>query len=179
MSLESLSGDLAWQLTKEGHSVKAYIKAESDVDVYNGFVEKIDNWEPHVDWADIVIFDDVEFGEIADKLRKNGKLVIGGSAYTDKLEMDREFGQLEMRRHGINILPQWQFSNYDQAIEFIKNNPDRYVFKPSGNTPSTTKGLLFLGEEEDGKDILVLLEQNKNVWQKRLRFFNCKIRLRR
>ncbi|MEK7574250.1 MAG: phosphoribosylamine--glycine ligase [Patescibacteria group bacterium] len=171
VSLESLSGDLAWQLTKEGHSVKAYIKAESDVDVYNGFVEKIDNWEPHVDWADIVIFDDVEFGEIADKLRKNGKLVIGGSAYTDKLEMDREFGQLEMKRHGINILPQWQFSNYDQAIEFIKNNPDRYVFKPSGNTPSTTKGLLFLGEEEDGKDILVLLEQNKNVWQKKAPVF--------
>jgi len=101
----------------------------------------------------------------------SGKLVIGGSVYTDKLEMDREFGQMEMRRHGINILPQWQFSNYDQAIEFIKNNPDRYVFKPSGNVPASGKGLSFLGEEDDGKDLLVLLEQNKNVWQKKAPVF--------
>lgn len=171
VSLESLSGDLAWQLTKEGHSVKAYIKAKSDSDVYNGFIEKVDNWESYKDWADVIIFDDVEFGEIADKLRKSGKLVIGGSAYTDKLEIDREFGQMEIKKYDINILPQWQFSNYDQAIEFIKENPDRYVFKPSGNTPSGGKGLLFLGEEDDGKDILVLLEQNKNVWQKKAPVF--------
>jgi len=171
VSLESLSGDLAWQLTKEGHLVKAYIKAKSDTDVYNGFIEKVDNWESYKDWADVIIFDDVEFGEAADKLRKSGKLVIGGSAYTDKLEIDREFGQMEMKKHDINILPQWQFSNYDQAIEFIRNNPDRYVFKPSGNVPSSGKGLSFLGEEEDGKDILLLLEQNKNVWQKKAPVF--------
>jgi len=171
VSLESLSGDLAWELVKEGHLVKAYIKAKSDADVYNGFIEKVDDWEAQKDWADVIIFDDVEFGEIADKLRKNGKLVIGGSAYADKLEIDREFGQMEMKKYDINILPQWQFSNYDEAIEFIKNNPDRYVFKPSGNVPSGGKGLSFLGEEDDGKDISVLLEQNKNVWQKKAPVF--------
>ncbi|OGG42884.1 hypothetical protein A3G50_00645 [Candidatus Jorgensenbacteria bacterium RIFCSPLOWO2_12_FULL_42_11] len=116
-------------------------------------------------------FDDVEFGEIADKLRRKGKLVIGGSIYTDRLEMDREFGQLEMKKYGINILPQWQFSNYDEAIEFIRKNPERYVFKPGGNTPSTSKGLLFLGEEEDGKDILELLERNKEIWKKKAPVF--------
>ncbi|MCX6720479.1 MAG: phosphoribosylamine--glycine ligase [Candidatus Staskawiczbacteria bacterium] len=171
VSLESLSGDLAWQLTKEGHLVKAYIKAKSDADVYNGFIEKVDNWEANKDWADVIIFDDVEFGEAADKLRKAGKLVIGGSVYTDKLEIDREFGQMEMKKYDINILPQWQFSDYDQAIEFIKANPDRYVFKPSGNVPSGGKGLSFLGEEDDGKDILVLLEQNKHIWQKKAPVF--------
>lgn len=167
VSLESLSGDLAWQLKKEGHLVKIYIRAKNDVDVYDGFLEKVDNWETHKDWADVIIFDDVEFGEIVEKLRGEGKLVIGGSQYTDRLEMDREFGQMEMRKNGINILPQWQFSNYGEAIEFIKINPDRYVFKPSGNTPSGGKGLLFLGQEEDGKDLLELLEQNKDVWQKK------------
>ncbi len=167
VSLESLSGDLAWQLTREGHQVKVYIKEKNDMDVYNGFVEKVDDWRIFVDESDIIIFDDVEFGEAAEKLRKKGKLVIGGSVYTDKLEMDREFGQMEMKKYGINILPQMQFSNYDEAIEFIKTNPDRYVFKPSGNTPSAGKSLLFLGHEEDGKDILELLNQNKDVWQKK------------
>ena len=171
VSLESLSGDLAWQLTKEGHQVKAYIKDKRDADVYNGFIEKVDNWESYKDWADVIVFDDVEFGEISDKLRKSGKKIIGGSVYTDNLEMDRDFGQSEMKKYGVNILPQWQFSNYDEAIEFIEKNPERYVFKPSGNTPSAGKGLLFIGQEEDGKDLLELLRQNKNVWQKKSPIF--------
>lgn len=171
VSLESLSGDLAWTLKKEGHEVKAYIKAKSDNDVYGGFIEKVDRWEDWIEWSDVIIFDDVEFGEAAEKLRKKGKLVIGGSVYTDKLEIDREFGQAELKRQGVNILPSWNFSNYDDAITFIRQNPDRYVFKPSGNTPSGGKGLLFIGQEEDGKDLLELLEQNKNVWQKKAPVF--------
>lgn len=171
VSLESLSGDLAWSLVKEGHQVKAYIKAKSDVDVYDGFLEKVDVWETYKDWADVIIFDDVGFGATAEKLRKQGKLVIGGSIYTDKLEIDREFGQAEMKNHGINILPSWQLNDYEEAIKFIKTNPSRYVFKPSGNTPSGGKGLLFLGQEDDGKDLLGLLEQNKEVWQKKAPLF--------
>src|SRR5437773_1873454 len=84
------------------------------------FAEKVEKWEDHVDWADVIVFDDVEFGQQAERLRKKGKLVVGGADYTDRLEMDREFGQMEMKKCGINILPQWQFSNYDEAIDFIK-----------------------------------------------------------
>ncbi|KKS88222.1 MAG: Phosphoribosylamine/glycine ligase [Parcubacteria group bacterium GW2011_GWC1_43_11] len=167
---ESLSGDLAWQLTKEGHQVKAYIKTVEE-DVYNGFVEKITDWESFKDWADVIVIDDVGFGDIAEKLRHNGKFVIGGSKYTDMLEMDRYFGQNELKKYGVNILPQWQFSNYDEAIEFIKKNPERYAFKPGGSVPSEQKDLLFLGQEEDGKDLLELLSQNKNVLQKKVSTF--------
>ncbi len=167
VSLESLSGDLAWTLKKEGHEVKSYIKSKSDSDVYNGFIEKVDDWEKYIEWADVIIFDDVEFGAIAEKLRAEGKLVIGGSQYTDRLEIDREFGQAELKKYGVNILPHYDFTNYDEAINFIENNPDRYVFKPSGNIPSGGKALLFLGQEEDGKDILELLKQNKEVWAKK------------
>ena len=171
VSIEALSGDLAWQLKKEGHEVKAYIKCKTDGDVFNGFIEKVDHWEAHKDWADVIIFDDIGFGAVAEKLRKQGKLVIGGSDYTDKLEIDREFGQAEMKNNGINVLPSWQFSDYDEAIKFIKDNPARYVFKPCGNLVSSEKALLFLGEDEDGKDLLELLEQNKNIWRKKAPLF--------
>jgi phosphoribosylamine---glycine ligase len=167
VSLESLSGDLAWSLKKEGHAVKAYIKSKADADVYLGFIDRVDDWESEVDWADVIIFDDVEFGEVAEKLRKKGKLVIGGSVYTDRLEIDREFGQQELKKYGIATLPNWQFSDYDAACKFIEENPDRYVFKPSGNTPSAGKGLLFIAQEDDGKDLLQLLNQNKKVWKKK------------
>ncbi|MFY9457473.1 MAG: hypothetical protein WAP23_00885 [Candidatus Spechtbacterales bacterium] len=171
VSLESLSGDLAWTIKNEGHEVKAYIKERGDADVYDGFLEKVGDWLAWQDWADVIVFDDVEFGAVADKLRKSGKLVVGGSEYTDRLEMDRDFGQTEMKKHGIPILPHRQFTSYADAVQFIRDNPDRYVFKPSGNTPSTGKGLLFMGQEDDGKDLIEILEKNKDVWQKKAPVF--------
>jgi len=171
VSWESLSGDLALQIKKEGHEVKIYIKRVEDKDVYDGFLDKVDDWKKFIDWADVIVFDDVGFGKEADELRKNGKLVVGGSIYTDKLEEDREFGQSEMKRVGMLILPHWDFSDYDLALKFIEENPGRYVYKPSGFTPSDSKGLLFLGKDEDGKDIHEIIRSNKTVLQKKIRQF--------
>ncbi|MFI5369695.1 MAG: hypothetical protein ACHQ1F_11870, partial [Spirochaetia bacterium] len=67
---------------------------KSEREVAEGFVEKVDRWEESKDWADVIVFDDCEFGPLADKLRAEGKAVIGGTPYTDRLEMDREFGQV-------------------------------------------------------------------------------------
>ena len=166
---ESLSGDLAWQIKKEGHEVKVFIKDVSDE--YNGFLEKVDNWKSWLDWADIIIFDDIWFGEEADKLRKAGKFVIGGSGYTDKLEDDREFGQMEMKAAGISVLPSWNFSDYDEALKFIKDNPGRYVYKPSGNVLSDYKGLLFTGNDDDGKDLYEMINSNKQIMGKKIKQF--------
>ncbi|TFG35638.1 MAG: phosphoribosylamine--glycine ligase, partial [Parcubacteria group bacterium] len=171
VSFESLSGDLAWQIKKEGHEVKIFIKNETDKDVYDGFLDKVDDWEKYKDWADVFVFDDVGFGEAADSLRSSGKLVVGGSRYTDRIEEDREFGQDEMKKSGMVILPHWDFSDFDSAIEFIRTNPGTYVFKPSGTIASEQKGILFLGHEEDGKDIMEILEQNKKVWARKIKRF--------
>lgn len=171
VSWESLSGDLALQIKKEGHDVKIYIQRKADKDVYDGFLEKVDDWEDYIDWADVIIFDDVGFGDKADSLRSKNKLVIGGSRYTDDLEEDREFAQHEMKRVGMSILPHWDFTDFESAIEFIKSNPGRYVFKPSGSISSEQKGILFLGNEEDGNDLIELLSQNKEVWAKKIKKF--------
>ncbi len=171
VSWESLSGDLAWQIKKEGHEVKVYVKSEDDKDVYDGFLEKVDDWKKYVDWCDVLIFDDVGFGKEADDLRKKGKLVVGGSVYTDKLEEDREFGQAEMRKVGMLTLSHWDFNDYDAALKFIEESPGRYVYKPSGYVPSDFKGLLFLGKDEDGKDIHEILRSNKNILAKKIKQF--------
>jgi phosphoribosylamine--glycine ligase len=171
VSWESLSGDLAWEVKKGGHEVKAFIERKEDADVYDGILDKVTDWKEHIDWADVIVFDDVGFGPEADDLRAKGKLVVGGSKYTDKLEEDREFGQNEMKRVGMEILPHWDFDDFGEAIDFIKNNPGRYVFKPSGTVASDQKGILFLGQEEDGKDLIQILEQNKKVWAKKIKKF--------
>jgi phosphoribosylamine--glycine ligase len=170
VSIEALIGDLAWQIKKEGHEVKYYIHEKSEKDVCDGFVDKCDDWQKEIDWADVIVFDDLGFGTQADKLRKQGKLVIGGSAYTDKLEDDREFGQDEMKSAGMVIIPNNNFSNFDDAIKFVNENPGRYVLKPSGKAQNE-KELLFVGNEEDGRDILEILERYKKNWGNKIKIF--------
>ena len=163
VSLDGLIGDIAWQVIKEGHEAKYYIKNEENQDIADGFVSKVDDWEKETGWADVIVFDDVlGLGKFAQQLRKKGKLVVGGTEYTDRLEDDRAFGQEEMKKFGINILQYGEFTSYDDAIEFVRNNPSRYVIKPSGEAQNI-KRMLFVGEEEDGKDVVQVLEAYKKV----------------
>src|SRR3989344_3522868 len=133
VSIDGLCGDLAWQVLKEGHQVKYFIEEADEKDVSDGFVPKVENWEAEVDWADVIVFDDVlGQGAKAKKLRDQGKHVVGGTPYTDKLEDDRAFGQEELKKAGINILPYKEFTSLDDGIKFVKENPGQYVIKPSG-----------------------------------------------
>lgn len=169
VSYEALIGDLAWTIKQEGHEVRYYIQDKASRDICEGFIEKCDDWQALKDWADVIIFDDVLFGETADKLRKEGKAVIGGSVYTDKLEEDREFGQQELKKVGVSILQHWDFTDFDEAVKFVTKNPSRYVLKPTSKDGE--KELLFVGQEEDGKDVIQLLEHYKRAWAKKIRCF--------
>ncbi len=177
ISVEGDGTDLAWKVRQEGNEVKMYIAKEEYQDVGDGFIDKSDDWRASVEWADVVVFDDVisgsnGFGKEADNLRAKGKLVVGGSTYTDRLEIDREFGQEEMKSVGMLTLPHWDFDNFTEAIEFLKTTPGRYIFKPSeGDLDSQMKSLLFIGKEEDGKDLLEVLEHNKKSWSRKIKRF--------
>ena len=178
VSLDGLIGDVAWQVCKEGQDVRYFIGNASEQSIADGFVPKVDDWESHVDWADVVVFDDVlGQGEHAKRLRDTGKHVIGGTPYTDKLEDDRTFGQNELKRHGISIIPFHEFSDFDSAIEHVKANPAPYVIKPSGEAQNI-KRLLFVGHEDDGKDVVHVLESYKAVYADTVKIFQLQRRVR-
>jgi len=171
VSLEALIGDMAWIIKNEGHEVRYSISDKDCKDICDGFVDKTDDWKKDAaEWADVIVFDDVGFGQEADALRKQGKLVIGGSAYTDKLEDSREFGQDELAAVGVNVLPHWDFDDFDSAVKFIEQNPGRYVMKPSGDAQNE-KELLFIAQEEDSKDLLNVLAHYKKAWSKKIKKF--------
>ncbi|MBS3132314.1 phosphoribosylamine--glycine ligase [Candidatus Woesearchaeota archaeon] len=177
ISKEALISDIAWQIVKEGHEAKYFIEHQKDREVADGFVQKVDNWEKEVGWADVIVFDDVlGHGTIADKLRKEGRNVIGGTPYTDMLEDDRAFGQEELRKAGVSIIPQWNFDSFDEAIDFVEQHPDKYVIKPSGEAQNM-KRLLFVGEEEDGKDIVNVLKAYKKAWSNEIKNFQIQKRI--
>lgn len=170
VSRYGLIHDLCLKLLNEGHLVKYCILSKDDQDVADGFVEKVANWESEKDWADLIVFDDSDFGGICEKLRKEGKLVVGGTKYSDKLEDDRDFGQSELRACGLNVLPHWDFTSFEEAIAFVKQTPDRYVVKPNGKAQND-KVLSFVGQEEDGKDLVMLLERYKQSWGTKIKSF--------
>ena len=97
--------DIALATLEEGNEVKLYIEDKASKEIGYGFVKKVQDWKKHVDWADVLIFDYTGNGKICQELRAQGKLVFGGTEYTDALELDRNFGQAELKRHKINILP--------------------------------------------------------------------------
>ncbi|MBI5037541.1 MAG: phosphoribosylamine--glycine ligase [Candidatus Kerfeldbacteria bacterium] len=167
----ALISDIAWRVAQEGHEVKYWIAEEDDRDSADGFVNKVQNWREHTDWADVIVFDDVMgFGDTAQKLRSAGKLVIGGTPYTDRLEEDRTFGQEELKRHGVSIIPYQEFTDFDKAIEYVKMHPDEYVIKPSGEAQNI-KRLLFVGMEKDGADVIRILQAYRHVWSHKIKVF--------
>lgn len=177
ISNDGLHIDCAWRIVREGHDVRYYISNSDENDIGDGFVPKVDAWEPHVDWADVIVFDDVlGHGQIAADLRAQGKSVIGGTPYTDRLEDDRSFGQDELRSVGVNTLKYQEFDDFDTAIAYVKANPRRYVIKPSGEAQNI-KRLLFVGMEEDGSDVVRVLEAYKRVWSDMIKVFQLQNRV--
>ena len=177
VSLSGLIGDIAWEVLKEGHDVRYFIEAQSEQDIADGFVPKSKDWERDAKWADIVVFDDtLGQGARAQVLRATGKPVIGGSPYTDRLEDDRSFGQEELKNSGVNIIPYEDFDSFDPAIEFVKKNPDRYVIKPSGEAQNV-KRRLFVGEEDDGDDVIRMLEAYKKAFADEIKVFQLQRRV--
>lgn len=161
---------LATQILKEGHEVKYAVLSKSEKEIGDGFVEKVDNWEEYKHWADTIIFDDSDFGEVCERLRKEGCKVVGGTRYSDRLEFDREFGTEEMKAAGLTTIPSWEFQDFDSAIHFVRTAPGRYVVKPSGKAQND-KVLSYVGQEEDGKDVITILERYRKGWGKKIRRF--------
>jgi len=178
VSYDGLISDIAWRVTAEGNDVRYFISNPVEKDIGDGFVPKVDEWEPHVDWADVVVFDDVlGHGEMADRVRKQGKAVVGGTPYTDRLEDDRTFGQEELKKHGVSIIPFQEFSDFDSAIAYVEAHPAAYVIKPSGEAQNI-KRLLFVGQEDDGKDVIHVLRSYKAVYADTVKIFQLQRRMR-
>lgn len=155
--------DIANTIKKEGHEVKLFIEDKGCKEIGFGFVNKATHWEKHIAWADIIIFDYTGYGKIATQLRSAGKLVVGGTEYTDRLELDRNYGQAELKKHKIKIIPSKEFTSFNDAITYIEANPNTYVVKPCGETQEL-KQLLFVGSDDEGLDVIRILRAYEKAW---------------
>lgn len=154
-------GDLYLQLRRDGHAVRVFIADPAAHDILEGLIERIDDWRDHLEWIreagpdGVIVFETVHHGQLQDDLRAAGYQVIGGTAFGDRLETDRAYGQQVMRDAGLEVLPSWSFSDAASACSFITANPARYVMKC--DTGSVVVCTTHVGRATDGADIAALL----------------------
>lgn len=163
-----LSLDLAWQVVREGHQSKIFIKDIDCKDIGDNIVPKSEDWEADVGWADVVVFEDTGYGKHQDRLRREGKAVVGGSDLGDRLEDDRDFGQQTLREIGIKTLEFRDFTEFADARRWIEANPGRYVLKPNGPA-ADFKGLAYAARRRDSTDLLERMENLQVKWPKNLK----------
>ena len=121
----------------EGNDCRLYIKEPGYKNVWDGLLPKAKKIDPRPD--EVVIFDFSGFGAIADKLKKSGVPIVGGSSFADKLEQDRQFGFDIMEEAGIKVPFTTEFDDFKDVESFLDENGKdedgcerRFVFKPSG-----------------------------------------------
>jgi phosphoribosylamine---glycine ligase len=163
-----LSLDLAWQCQREGHQSKIFIKDADCKDIGDHIVGKSESWEADVAWADVIVFEDTGYGRHQDRLRKEGKLVVGGSELGDRLEDDRDFGQQTLQELGIKTLEFRDFTSFDDARAYIAQNPGRYVLKPNGPA-ADFKSLAYASKRRDSTDLLEMMGNLTAKWPKNLK----------
>ncbi|MEK7072137.1 MAG: hypothetical protein AAB969_01050, partial [Patescibacteria group bacterium] len=171
ISRDLVAGNLAYLLKKEGHDVKLYISEKKRRCNFDNLVEKTNNWKKELDWVGkegLIIFDDVGWGKDQDKLRKKGYLVVGGSEMSDKLEMDREFGQSIFKKYGLKTVSLVDFDDIEEAILHIRKNRAAWVIK---RNDGMSKFMSYVGKFDDGRDVENLLMnylQNKHLKKEKI-----------
>ncbi|MGZ8282894.1 MAG: hypothetical protein ACXWUN_08080 [Allosphingosinicella sp.] len=156
-------GALYMRLLAEGHEVRIAVSEEKAQGTMAGLVPRTDDWVAELDWVcaagdqGIILFEAVSegFGARQDELRRDGFAVIGGSAYGDRLENDRAFGQQVLAQLGLQVAATREFAAAGEADAFLAANPGRYVLKFSG--PDFSSGDNYVGQRGDGQDVRAVL----------------------
>jgi phosphoribosylamine--glycine ligase len=156
--------DMYLRIQQRGHDVRVYVGDPQARDIFHGMLTFTDDWERDLAWArdGILIFEGIGWGETQDALRKQGYRVVGGSALGDRLETDRAFAQDVLRNIGLLTAASHAFTNFDDAIAFVRKNPGRYVVKYSGQGFASTRN--YVGDMDSGDDVIAVLELQRDRW---------------
>ena len=151
------------RLLAGGHEVKVAVSWEKAKGTLAGMVPRAEDWRAELDWIreaggdGVIIFEAVSegFGALQDQLRQDGYNVIGGSAFGDRLENDRTFGQHLLAELGLQVAAAEEFSEAAAASAYVAARPGRYVLKFSGHGFESHDN--YVGQRADGRDVQAVL----------------------
>ena len=154
--------DIAMRAQAAGHKVKMAIKDDDKTkSIGKGFIDRVSDHRPWMRWADLVVCTDNSLYLLdVERYRKEGGLVIGASPEHAKWEIDREYGQKLLEKHGVPIAVSKTFRDFDKAIAFVKKTMQRYACKPTGGVEAN-KSLSYVSSGPD--DMVFMLERWKKL----------------
>jgi phosphoribosylamine--glycine ligase len=132
----ALALDFCLRSMAEGAQVRWFIRNKPDglIAVGDHLVQKVQHWEQHMNWADLIFLpDNAVYMADLDKWRQRGYPIYGANSFTAQWELDRQVGMDVLKAHGIPIIEGETFTSYDKAIAYVKANMGRYVSKPFGD----------------------------------------------
>ena len=161
--------DFALRCQDHGHEVKQWIRkvpGHDESKIGQGLVPRVYNWRLYMDWADIIVLSDNAYeNRDLEKYFKQGYPILGANDLMSDLELNRKFGQDILEKAGLDIIPSMTFKDYNSAIDHVKNNPVRYVSKPSGDAD---KALSYVSKS--AADMLFMLERWKSKGRVKMPF---------
>lgn len=150
-------GDIYLSLRRQGHTVRVVAEDPPERRAFAGLIDCLDDWRAELDWVGrdgIVFFERVGRGAIQDDLRAKGYRVVGGSAFGDRLENDRAFGQSVLREAGLAVASSTSFESPALASDWLRSHPGRYVLKHDEAGLNT-----FVGDHPEGSDVAFMLRR--------------------
>lgn len=145
-------------MKKEGADVTLFVKDSFARKVMEGLVPSVERFDDGFKQKpDVVIFDMSGSGKLADKVRKDGYAVVGGSELADKLEFDRSYGAKVAKQYGIACPETTEFKNVDEAMAFVKKNNKAYAIKMDSNAGGESASYV----SKDAGDMIDYLQQQK------------------
>ena len=150
-------GDIHLTLAREGNDIRAFASDPAALRAFDGLIEPIEDWQAGLDWVGrdgVILAEGVRQGALQDRLRRDGYRVVGGSAYGDRLENDRDFGQAALREAGLPIAESRAFEAPAHALAWLDAHPGRHVLKHDDGAHQT-----FVGEHATGADLAFRLRR--------------------
>lgn len=161
--------DLAFRAQQAGHEVKWFKRSTPQNGPSGvGLVEIVNDFNPWLRWANLIfITDNTYYLRQLDAFRREpGVRVFGPTEEAAMWEIDRSVGQKMLTKAGIPTLPQREFSDYDQAIAFVKKQDKRFVSKPNGIIEN--KALSYVAKTPE--DMVYMLQRWKRISQHKAPF---------
>ena len=105
--------DLAVRAQAAGHAVRVFIRHHKDGsrnDSGDGIIERVDSWEAHMDWADLIfVTDNNKYISMLERYQKMGYPIIGCNVEGQSWEQNREKGAEVHERMKIDTIPMTKF----------------------------------------------------------------------
>lgn len=151
--------DFGLRCLMQGHEVKQWIRKVhgEPSKIARGLITRVPFWQPHMKWADIIVLSDnaYEMREL-EKYNADGYPIFGTNMLGARLELDRDYGMSIMEKAGLKVMPTQKFSSYNDAINYVKASPKRYVSKPCADVD---KALSYVSSS--AADMIFMLEKWK------------------